>query len=156
MSSNKHIFCIHEHCNGNHMVDFKSTCKRNSACTHGMLKKVAHKRRKLAQGEIQTLLDLMTMMFDENMHKRWDPGITSRYIVFLMVCLFAIMQHIQWDPGGRDNLHFHKFIHEEKWFNFMHGKSYSIWTQYSLHWWVGIFHESFGANTKQCREWSRR
>ena len=77
------------------MVYFKSPCKKNLACIHCMWKAVVHAIRKLAQGEIQTLLDLMTMMFDENMHKPWDTDIKWSDIVFLMVCMFGKMQHIQ-------------------------------------------------------------
>ena len=78
----------------NHMIDFKSPWKSNLSCTHGTFRKVVHAKRKLAQGEIQTLLDLMTMMFNENMHETWDLCITWSYIVILMLCLFGKMQHI--------------------------------------------------------------
>ena len=73
------------------MADFKSTCRRNLACTHGILRKVVHARRISAQGEIQKLFDLMTIMFDEMIHKPWDLEIIWNYKVFLIICEFGIM-----------------------------------------------------------------
>ena len=59
-----------------------------------------HARINLLQGEIQTLLDIITMMFDENMHKPWDPRITWSDIMCLKVCVFGKMKHIQSDYPG--------------------------------------------------------
>ena len=36
----------------------------------------------------------------------------------------------------------------DKLFEFLHGKSYGGWTQNSHAWWVRIFHEAFGGDTK--------
>ena len=71
----------------------------------------------------------MIKMESGMIHKPWDPRITWSDIVFLMVCVFGRMQHIQWDLGAQDSLDFHKFTHKEKWFDFLHGKSYGGWTQ---------------------------
>ena len=103
-----------------------------------------------------TNLFQMIKMESGMLHNPWDPRITWSDIVFLMVCVFGRMQHIQWDLWAQNSLDFHKFIQKEKWFDFLHGKSYGGWTQYFPAWWVYIFHQDFSGDTKQCRGWCKR
>ena len=54
------------------------------------------------------------------MNKQWDTIFAWTNREFLMEYQSGRVKHIQWDLKGRDRLHFHNFIHEEKWFDFLH------------------------------------
>ena len=53
------------------------------------------------------------------MNNPWDPRIKWSNIVFLMEYKSVRVQHIQWDTRGKDILYLHKFIHEERWSDFL-------------------------------------
>ena len=52
-----------------------------------------HARRKLAQDEIQELLDPMIRRLDGMMQKPWDIGIISSDSLLLMALKYESMQH---------------------------------------------------------------
>ena len=76
-----------------YMAYLESTSKKSPTWIHGSLKTFVHARRKLAQGEIQALLDPMIRRLDGMLQKKWDPRIPSSDSLILMALKYESMKH---------------------------------------------------------------